>query len=550
MDNILEYYEGNPDTVYEYDDRTKKVKHTWGCMDDSVISFGWFQTDLEGHKEFIKRENKMHYEIADELALKIIGKALRGMTVNSKDVEDMSFLIDHYGFFKGRVFIKPKVIATWYKVSSAKLAEILNLLGGMDLFKDYTYVCERKFDAWEKQIIEGASINVIDYINSNDGYVNPNDKYDMGVNIADEIDEKIIDAIIAANAPNSKLADLSSKLGKMTIAQYNSLIHQEGKKSKNTIKEINMKENKYKKEFGNYIEIMKEALDRNDFNTYNSAKNMLDESVDEYKHGLELIDEMNTVNFGILNHVFEQELPRLIKSNKKAVKSVIKTIKEDKNLLGQFNFYNVIKEQYKGKRAEIMESNDALEKLAAITINGIDQNTVKESNKKLRKIMKENNIIPSEFVDDESRQLYEAGHIILTKKKTASNMMPLMESYRNVCAYMDKHKGDDVNEAMNIDEMIENFEDKLKNNLNESEISFVKQITDFKTPIGEQRKEKLFNKIKEDCMKAISTMVNEDAENGELNSLKKQLQEMKFNNDTIVGDIAKLLEIRDILLDN
>ena len=40
-----------------------------------------------------------------------------------------------------------------------------------------------------------------------------------------------------------------------------------------------MKENKYQKEFSNYIEIMNEALKRNDFKAYNVAKSMLEETI-------------------------------------------------------------------------------------------------------------------------------------------------------------------------------------------------------------------------------------------------------------------------------
>ena len=58
---------------------------------------------------------------------------------------------------------------------------------------------------------------------------------------------------------------------------------------------------------------------------------MLDETINECKHEENLMNEMNTNNFGILNHIFENELPTLIKTNKKGVKNVIKTIKEDKS---------------------------------------------------------------------------------------------------------------------------------------------------------------------------------------------------------------------------
>ena len=45
-------------------------------------------------------------------------------------------------------------------------------------------------------------------------------------------------------------------------------------------------------------------------------------------------------------------------------------------------------------------------------------------------------------------------------------------------------------------------------------------------------------------------MLKEDTENTELKGLSSQIKEMSFNKDAIVKDIAKLLEIRDILMDD
>jgi hypothetical protein len=260
--------------------------------------------------------------------------------------------------------------------------------------------------------------------------------------------------------------------------------------------------------------------------------------------------EMDTTNFGVLNHIFENELPTLIKTNKKAVKDVINTIREDKNLKSQFDFYNVIKEQYNSKHAEIVTPEVVLAKLTEIVGENIDLKTIKASNKKLKDVMVENNIIPSDFVDEESKKLYESGNVILTTKKTTNNMIPLVESFDTVCKWMDAHKDDKKAEGKTPDELIREFEDKLRTNLTESEISFVQQITDFRSPIAEQRKEKLFNKFKNECLDKINDMLKEDSENVELQSLGKQLDEMKFSKESIVKDIAKLLEIRDILMDD
>jgi ribonuclease D len=129
-------------------------------------------------------------------------------------------------------------------------------------------------------------------------------------------------------------------------------------------------------------------------------------------------------------------------------------------------------------------------------------------------------------------------------------MTTLTESVDSLKNYVNKHKDDKVNESVDPQQLIEEFENKLKDTLTESEMSFVKEITDWRSPIAEQRKEKLFNKFKNECIDKVNDMLKEDAGNAELESLKKQLEEQKFNKETIVQDIAKLLEIRDILLDS
>lgn len=547
---VDEYYEGDPDTIDEFNDNDGELIKSINYRDKNVISFGFFQTSLDGGKEFIYKLDICHHDICKDIANKIIGKAMASEDIEDYEVKEVASSIYSAAAYKGRIFLDANIITTWSRVSSATLQELLNLMGGVEKWKHLSYIVPRWYDSitWETDEISQKNINVLEYISKGIDADESRDKKQMERDFKPLVDEWIIDTIREYNRPNSTLAAKTAKLGNMTIAQYNSLIHQEEKEPKQTIKEnnINMKDNKYQ----DYINIMSEALQKDDFKAYEYVKEMLDEAIEESKHEKELMNEMNTTNFGVLNHIFENELPTLIKTNKKAVRNVIKTIKEDKNLINQFNFYNVIKEQYNGSHADMISSKEAIENLAKIVGENIDLKTVKASNKKLRNVMIESGVKPSNFVDEESRKLYENGDVILTSKRNTNNMISLVESYNAVSKWMDAHKSDKVKDGKNPDEMIREFEEKLKDNLNESEISFVQQITDFRTPIAEQRKEKLFNKFKNECINKINEMLKEDAENVELKGLSDQINEMSFNKETIVKDIAKLLEIRDILMDD
>lgn len=546
---VDEYFAGDPDTIDEFDDVSGECMRSINYRDKNVISFGFFQTTLDGGKEFIYKTDICHHDICRGIAENIVGKAISSEDIEEGEIREIASSIYASTAYKGRIFLDANMITTWNRVSSSTLENLLNLMGGVEKWKHLSYIVPRWWDSnWETDDLSQKNINVVEYISQGITADETRDKFNMDRDFKPLVDEWLIDTIREYNRPNSTLAAKTAKLGDMTIAQYNSLIHQEEKEPKQTIKEnsINMKDNKYQ----DYINIMSEALDKEDYKAYEYVKEMLDEAIEDSKHEKELMEEMNTTNFGVLNHIFENELPTLIKTNKKAVRNVIKTIKEDKNLITQFNFYNVIKEQYNGTHADMISSKDALENLAKIVSEDIDLKTVKASNKKLRNIMVESGIKPSDFVDEESRKLYENGDVILTTKRNTNNMISLVESYNAVSNWMDTHKSDKINDGKNPDEMIREFEEKLKNNLNESEMSFVQQITDWRSPIAEQRKEKLFNKFKNECINKINDMLKEDAENVELKGLSDQINEMSFNKETIVKDIAKLLEIRDILMDD
>lgn len=304
---------------------------------------------------------------------------------------------------------------------------------------------------------------------------------------------------------------------------------------------------KFLDECANYTAIMNEALTRGNFEAYEAARDMLDESVSAERRNMRLAQELDTTNFGVLNHIFENELPRLLKSNKGAVKNVIKTIKGDNNLVNEFAFYNMVKNGYKNGQSSSVDASRLLESISAIATQKIDLKTVSASNAKLRDVMKENNILPSNLVDEENRKLYEACDKLLTTKKTTTNMLPLMESFDKICSYMDSHKDIVSSQSKDIDSIVEEFEQNMRMNLNEDEISFVKQITDFKSPLAEQRKERLFNKLKDDCVKKVDEMIDKGEDVQGLSELKHKIESISFNNETIVKDVAKLLEIRDIL---
>ena len=527
---VLEYYEGNPDTVI--DNKDGKTVFNW--QDKDAISFGYFPVSLDDSYEFIAGRG-MHIKLSEMACDKLFGKAKHHISSYYH-----TFLRDQcydkaYGL--GRYWKTPGILAFWVSPSKKTLEDVVNKL---NLNLDDVIVTK------EDEAV--ANITIRKYLNRQ---YDEDDGEAEVKSIPFRIDPKVRDTIEKYNEPEKSWQIQKEKNGWDTIAQRNAMIYQEEKEPKKDIKENNkhMKKNNYTKEFSNYLQIMSEALDKKDFAVYDAAKEMLEETVDDCKKEEALLKEMNTTNFGVLNHIFEEALPTLIKTNKRAVRNVIKTIKEDKNLMAEFNFYNLIN-KYNSKISEMVSPEMMFEKLNKTILEKINPKEVRESNKKLRSVMSESGIIPLCHVGAEKMKLYESGHYMLSTAPSMSNVYDMYESRNDVINYMESHKNDAVTETIKPEKLINDFENSLKEKLTESEISFVQQITDFRSPIAEQRKEKLFNKFKNECIDKINEMLKEDADNVGLKGLSDQINEMKFNKETIVKDIAKLLEIRDILMDD
>lgn len=305
--------------------------------------------------------------------------------------------------------------------------------------------------------------------------------------------------------------------------------------------------NGVREELENYAVIISEASKRCDLETCAAACKMLSEAVEEASKENELRKEMFTTNFGILNHIFEETLPTLFKSKKNVIKEAVKMIREDKNLMGEYNFYNSIKRIPSSGVKNDDEARKTLDSVVEIASRGIDSSTVKESNKKFAKFLFENEVVPTSKMDDNLVKMYEACDRLLTSKETAMKAVNEVAWKNVIMGQLSVDNTNKVNESSNALDAINEFEKKLGETLNENEASFVKEIMDFKSPYAEERKRKLFNTIKEDCLKRLDKMISEDPSNTSLIETRKKVMSKLFNGENIVKDIANLMEIRDIL---
>lgn len=524
MIELKEYYEGSPDNVTMYDDDSDYPLETLEWYDsDDTVTFGEFQVDLDGAFEFLTAKGQVtHMDLARTAAKMIVGKALNH--IKDAQLEWLGLRCYDTSTLRGRVWLDHHVLALWD-----------NDIGSDDVEKIFSRL---KIDPRQYEIVftEGRSVEAEEYIVKGiQSSSSPNRGFDVGNQLRQEIEKY--------NNANLSYSASKEREGWTAMAQRHNMLYQESKQ-----RDMEKKNKRYQEEFSNYLEIMNEALKRDDFNAYGVVKEMLDEAIDSRKEDIELMSEMDTDNFGVLNHIFEEALPILFKTNRQAVKDVIKTIKGDKNLIREFHFYNLIR-QYDSDAAKNLTPSEMLKRVDEMTAEKIDKKTILESNKKLRDVMLKSGVKPLKHLTEDDMKFYECGHNVLTLAENASNMLALASAHGEILKRLDENKTLVRKSSDTLDEAIGKFEDKMRENLTEGEISFVKQITDFRSPIAEKRKEKLYNKFKNECIAKIDEMLKEDSSNVDLQSLKKQLEEQAFNGATIVKDIAKMLEIRDILID-
>lgn len=298
-------------------------------------------------------------------------------------------------------------------------------------------------------------------------------------------------------------------------------------------------ENQYIIEWRNNVLEAAKALNENDFSKYDKMMSLIENNYASYKRDVALTYECK--NFGMCNYIFEDALPHLFKNNKNAVKEFINTIKEDKNLLSQFQFYKSLE-----KNNDKIDTNEYITESFNMACENIDMKTLKESNAKLANIIKKYNIKPNDFIPNDKLELFENCNYIFSTKKNLNNLMEMKTSFDGVIQYAKKNYNYIIENKSNDLEKINEFNTKYGNLLNESEKSFVKEMFSSSS----DKKEKLFNNLKNECIKSIEKMIKESNNENDLiglKELKEQIEDKFFNESTLVKDVAKLLEINVVL---
>lgn len=301
---------------------------------------------------------------------------------------------------------------------------------------------------------------------------------------------------------------------------------------------------KYVKEWQDLCIKMNEAMQKNNFPMADRLLNEVTETYNRYKECCSYPESNKKKTFGELNYMLESELPNLFKANKKALKECTSLMKEDKNLRSAFRFLSSLsKYNCDGDvRPYVTESLE----LASV---GIDKKTFRESVEKLADLLSKYEIGKND-INEEMRKYFESCEKVLLEEKKLANLNDYTNSVNTIISYVESHKQPVTESVKTIEKISEELEKKIAN-LTEEERSLVQDIIDFKKPMIETRQEKLFNHFKNECIETINKLSeNADSEEVEgLKAIKEQLEKKSYCKETIVQDMAKLLEIRDILME-
>lgn len=257
-------------------------------------------------------------------------------------------------------------------------------------------------------------------------------------------------------------------------------------------------------------------------------------------------------NFGIIHKVFESNSPELYKSKsgRKVIASYIKTIKEDKNLLSQFQLYNTLYNVH-----DLADSEKFVNEALSIIPN-LKLNDVLESNQKLIDIIQKNNLNEEIEIDDKTENLFESIEYVITNKKTFKTLAGYINATSNITSFINENKNNNSNlidENQDIDITLDSFlhemEEKYGNVLTEEEKTFVQELVDAKSDSKTEKQKKIFTKCKNEALEAINDVLREAEGNvkEKLLSIKERVLNREFSESSLVKDVAEMLEIKDTL---
>lgn len=262
-------------------------------------------------------------------------------------------------------------------------------------------------------------------------------------------------------------------------------------------------------------------------------------------------DELSEKSFGFIKESFEAISPSLFNTaeGKKVINKYTKTIRGSKNLSSLHSLYENIRKANKESDVDFFINN------IADANWGVDKKTIAEDCKKLGRVLSEAYILIGESAEDmlpkENTSLSMAVSFISENKKSSKNLAEYSNAMKIIReSVMSNDKVSNIFESVDLDAMakslVDEFNRKYSGTLTLEETEALKEIS------GNEDKEAVFNKYKENCIEKISESKKRFDSNGDtsssqrLSAILEQVTNKKYASETVGTDICSLIEISNI----
>lgn len=244
-------------------------------------------------------------------------------------------------------------------------------------------------------------------------------------------------------------------------------------------------------------------------------------------------------NFGVCYRIFENNIVNNMssKKGKKYINEVTRFIKTNPVLKEQFDIYNSLL-----NKKDIQDTVKYVDSVVECIDNSeLTRKEIKISNDRLIDLIESNsNINKLIDIDDKDFGLFEDVEYLILNQRNVNNVAEYENAKRCLSEHLKK----------NISEVTENYDDKIEKlsekyqYLSNDEIELTKKILSKDTD-----KEQMFENMKKDTLTMIDeAMLSSTAEDKEQwNNIKDIISEKKYNQNELVEDILRFIDIQNSL---
>lgn len=297
-------------------------------------------------------------------------------------------------------------------------------------------------------------------------------------------------------------------------------------------------------------------IDLNKINDSASLKQLqkeLNESIDNRLSEIKINEfskHLSESSFGYIKNCFEEFTPFLFESKdgRKLMNSYISTIKNSKNLSTLHTVYESIRRT--GKDTDVEYFVNSL----VNTEKEIDNKTLKEDIKKLGSILGSAYKLVNEQIEnlpEENVNLNKSIEYIVENKMSTKNLPEFGLSIKYIKEDIGTREHSiNFNEEKNVDKMfdslVESFNEKYTDELNEDEIKIVNEI------LTADNSEEVFKKYVNECLNKIEekktyfNSINDFDSSKRLGDVYEQISKKKYAKETLSEDINNILEITEL----